>query len=65
MEKILNKEYIITDSNIKIYLKAVEEETVKMNIYQMSKYGSKLTDDECIESISDFLIKRLKEINIC
>lgn len=65
LEKILNKEYIITDSNIKIYLKAVEEETVKMNIYQMSKYGSKLTDDECIESISDFLIKRLKEINIC
>lgn len=61
LEHILRKEYEITDYNIKTYLKAVEEETVKMNIYQKSKYGSKLTDDECVESISKFLINQLED----
>ncbi len=62
LEKILKREYVINDLNIKTYLHAIDGETVKMNIYQKSKYGSKLTDEECIDSISRFLIERLKEI---
>lgn len=61
IRKILKKEYEVNDYNIKIYLQAIAESTVSMDIYQMNKYGSKLTDKECIDNISTFLIKKLSE----
>lgn len=61
IEKIMKKDFEINDYNIKIYLQAIAESTVPMNIYQKNKCGSKFSDAESIENISTFIIKQLNE----
>lgn len=63
IEKILKKEFEINDYNIKIYLRAIAESTITMNIYQKNKCGSKFNDEESIENVSEFIIKKLSEFD--
>lgn len=61
LKRALNNEIQISKMQIIAYLKAIEEETVCMNLYPNMDFGNPFSEEQCINRTSEFIIQWLKK----